>query len=187
MKVLQNLKQSNRDSTVHHQKRGDVESVVRTTEITSYSKVNLQSKTPAESRQQDGEEHINFHNSRVEVLKAATSFQFPDCDPQTINLITGTVRKSSEDDYQRKWKFFLEYVYNKGIAFNDIVKSVVLSFLSHLFHVKRLKPSTISHYRSALSRPLLEYFNRPHMQYSTLHAESNEDQKATRAFTKTTI
>ena len=35
----------------------------------------------------------------------------------------------------------------------------MIRFLSHLFHVKRLKTSTISHYRSALSRPLLEYFN----------------------------
>ena len=35
----------------------------------------------------------------------------------------------------------------------------MIRFLSHLFHLKRLKPSTISHYRSALSKPLLEYFN----------------------------
>ena len=39
-----------RDSTVAH-KRGDVETVVRTTEITSYTNVNLQGKSPAESRQ----------------------------------------------------------------------------------------------------------------------------------------
>ena len=30
--------------------------------------------------------------------------------------------------------------------------------MSHLFHTRRLKLSTISHYRSALSRPLLDYF-----------------------------
>ena len=36
---------------------------------------------------------------------------------------------------------------------------MAISFLSHLFHVKKLKPSTVSHYRSALSRPLKEYFN----------------------------
>ena len=43
------------------------------------------------------------------------------------------------------------------------------SFLSHLFHVKKLKLSTISHYRSALSRPLLDYFkvnlNCPQIQF----------------------
>ena len=86
-----------------------------------------------------GDEPENFYNSHVEVLKVASSFQFPDCDPQTINLITGPVRKSSEADYQRKWKFFLEFVPNKGLAFKDIKKGVVLRFLSHLFHTKRLK------------------------------------------------
>merc|ERR1711874_546675 len=31
--------------------------------------------------------------------------------------------------------------------------------LSHVFYAKGLKPSMVSHYRSALSRPLREYFN----------------------------
>ena len=70
-----------------------------------------------------------------------------------------TIKESSEGEYQRKWKSFIEYVQSKGLNFEDIDKGIVISFLSHLFHVKRLKPSTISHYRSALSRPLLEYFN----------------------------
>ena len=48
---------------------------------------------------------------------------------------------------------------NKRIAFKDIKKGTVLRFLSYLFHTKRLKPSTIAHYRSALSQPLLAYFN----------------------------
>ena len=30
--------------------------------------------------------------------------------------------------------------------------------MSFLFHTRKLKPSSISHYRSALSRPLLDYF-----------------------------
>ena len=34
----------------------------------------------------------------------------------------------------------------------------MINFLSYLFHKRRIKPSTISHYRSALSRPLLDYF-----------------------------
>ena len=89
----------------------------------------------------------------MEVLKVANSFHFPDCDPQTINLITGTVRESSESDYQRKWKIFLEYTDSKGIAFNNLEKGVVINFLSHLFYTKKLKPSMVLHYRSALSRP----------------------------------
>merc|ERR1711874_782182 len=43
-------------------------------------------------------------------------------------------------------------------TFQDIDKGLVVIFLSYLFHTKGLKPSTISHYRSALSRPLLDYF-----------------------------
>ena len=76
----------------------------------------------------------------------------------TINLMSETIKKSSEKEYQRKWESFLDYVHSRNIDFEDINKSTVISFLSHLFHVKKLKPSTISHYRSALSRPLLEYF-----------------------------
>ena len=70
-----------------------------------------------------------------------------------------TVKKSSEQEYQRKWKAFTDFVQSKGIHFENINKSIVIRFLSHLFHVKKLKPSTIALYRSALSRPLSEYFN----------------------------
>ena len=94
----------------------------------------------------------------MEILKRANSLAFPDCDNRTIDLVSESIKKSSEREYQRKWESFLNYVQSKNIEFKDINKSVVLNFLSHLFHVKKLKPSTISHYRSALSRPLLEYF-----------------------------
>ena len=69
-----------------------------------------------------------------------------------------TNKKSSEKEYQSKWESFLDYVHPKDIDKEDINKGTVISFLSHLFHVKKPKPSTISHYRSAHSRPLLEYF-----------------------------
>ena len=35
----------------------------------------------------------------------------------------------------------------------------MINFLSQLFYKKGLNPSTVSQYRSALSRPLKEYFN----------------------------
>ena len=88
-----------RDSTVAHRGRM-VETVVHTTEFTTYSNVNLQGDPPAESRQQNSEEPEDFHNSRVEVLRAANSSEFPDCESQTIDLMPETIRKSSEDDYQ---------------------------------------------------------------------------------------
>ena len=100
-----------------------------------------------------------FQTSRVEVLKAASTAQFPECDQETINLIASPVKKSSEDDYQRKWKFFLKFVENKRMEFKNINIDIVLRFLSYLFYTKGLKPSTVSHYRSALTQPLLSYFN----------------------------
>ena len=101
----------------------------------------------------------NFQNSRLEVLKIGHSIKYPKCDAQTIDLISAPVRKSSEKDYQRKWNYFLDFLKQKGIPFDCIVIEVVMQFFSYLFYSKGLKPSTISHYRSALSQPLMIYFN----------------------------
>ena len=133
--------------------------MVLRSQFTSYSKSNHEGKTQAESSRQSGESTQTYHTSCVEVLKVANSFLIPNCDPQTIGLITDTVRQSSESDYQRKWQTFLRFTESKGIAFNDIEKGVVINFLSHLFHTKGLRPSTVSHYKSAVSRPLKDYFN----------------------------
>ena len=46
----------------------------------------------------------------------------------------------------------------KGIGVEHIDKVTVISLLSQIVHVRRLKPSTISHYRSAPPSPLSEYF-----------------------------
>ena len=133
-------------------------SIHKTTEITAITRVNIQSEATTSGSQQASKRQKNIHSSRLEILKQANSSAFPDCDDMTINLMSETIKKSSEKEYQRKWESFLDYVHSKNIDFEDINKSIVINFLSHLFHVKKLKPSTISHYRSALSRPLLEYF-----------------------------
>ena len=125
--------------------------MVKTTKITAFTCINLQGETTAGSSRQVDKGHKNFQNSHMEILRAANGSAFPECDELTINLMTETIKKSSEGDYQRKWKTFLDYVHSKGLNFEDIDKGLVASFLSHLFHVKKLKPSTISHYRSALS------------------------------------
>ena len=100
-----------------------------------------------------------FQNSRLEVLKIGNALKYPKCDTQTINLMSAPVKKSSSNDYQRKWKYFLDFLKQKGISFDCIVIEVVMKFFSYLFYSKGLKPSTISHYRSALSQPLKVYFN----------------------------
>ena len=101
----------------------------------------------------------NFQNSRLEVLKIGNYIKYPELDTQTLNLISAPVKKTSEKDYQRKWNYFQDFLKQKGIPFNDIVIEVVMKFFSHLFYSKGLKPSTISHYRAALSQPLSIYSN----------------------------
>ena len=150
--------------TVKHKKRSvshsgqSVSKVVHTTKVTAYTNLKLRGKTTASSSRQVGNGHEDFQSSRLEVLRAANSSEFPECDDLTINLMTETIRKSSEGDYQYKWSTFLDYVHSKGLTFQDIDKGLVVKFLSYLFHTRGLKPSTVSHYRSALSRPLFEFF-----------------------------
>ena len=115
-----------RDSTVFH--RGKMlETVVHTTEFTTYSNVNLQGDPPADSGQHNSEKPENFHNSHMEVLKAANGSEFPDCDSQTISLMTETIRKSSEDEHQRKLKIFQEYVRSKGLTQRARLVDIILN------------------------------------------------------------
>ena len=103
---------------------------------------------------------MTISNSKYKTIKTQpNSTKYPGCDKETIGLISAPVTKSSENDYQRKWKYFLNFVSEKGISFEDITIDVVLRFLTFLFYTKGLKPSTVSHYRSALAQPLLIYFN----------------------------
>ena len=84
---------------------------IQTTKVTVYTNFNIQSKTTAGSSRQTGERHKDFQNSRLEVLRAANESVFPFCDEETISLITKSIRKSSEEDYQRKWITLLNYVH----------------------------------------------------------------------------
>ena len=110
-----------KDSTVSHNgKPGS--SLVKTTKITAFTCINLRGETTADSSRQIDKGHKNFQNSRMEILRAANGSAFPECDKLTINLMTETIKKSSEGDYQRKWKTFLDYVHSKGLNFEDIDK-----------------------------------------------------------------
>ena len=146
-----------KDSIVSHDGRA-VSKVVQTTKVTAYTNFNLRGETTAGSSRQVGNGKEDFENSRLEILRAANSSEFPGCDNLTIDLMTETIKKSSEAEYQRKWAAFMGYAKSKGITFQNIDKSLAASFLSHLFHIKRLKPTTVSHYRSAIAKPLLDHF-----------------------------
>ena len=143
----------------HADSRRAKQAMVPTADIKAITTKHFRSKTSTAGRKNATVRDENFKNSRLEVLKVANSSKYPDCDDETINLISSPVKKSSESDYQRKWKYFLDFVTEKDIAFEDITIDIVLRFFSFLFYKKGLKPSTVTHYRSALSKPLREYFN----------------------------
>ena len=143
----------------HADSRRTKQAMVPTAEIKAFSIKHFTYKATTTGRRRATVRDENFKNSRLEVLKVANSTRYPDCDNETINLISSPVKKSSENDYQRKWKYFLDFVAEKEIAFENITIDIVLRFFSFLFYKKGLKPSTVTHYRSALSQPLREYFN----------------------------
>ena len=116
-----------KDNIVSHNGQS-VSKVVQTTKVTAYSSFNLRGKTTAGSSRQVGKGHKDFQNSRLEILRAANGSAFPECDDLTISLMTETIKKSSEGDYQRKWKTFLDYVHSKGLTFENIDKGLVVSF-----------------------------------------------------------
>ena len=147
-----------RKSPFYNKRRTD-KTLVLSSQITSVSFVQNKGSTATAGRKPAGKRHKDFHTSRVGVLKEACVEQFPDCDQQTLNLVARSVRQSSEADYQRKWESFLLFIKEKGVDFDDINFTIVLRFFSFLFYTKGLKPSTVCHYRSALARPLLAYFN----------------------------
>ena len=139
--------------------RGTHSTVVLTPQITTNTTACSPHTVATTSGQHSRVTKGNFQNSRLEILKLGNSIKYPKCDSQTLDLISAPVGKSSEKDYQRKWNYFLDFLKQKGIPFNCIIIDVVMQFFSYLFYSKGLKPSTISHYRSALSPPLMIYFN----------------------------
>ena len=128
-------------------------------EIQSFTGKDNHSQTTTNCREQTAVGLENFQTSRLEVLKTAYKNKYPGCDTDTINLMSTSIKKSSQSDYQGKWTQFLKYIQEKGVPFDCVKVDIVLGFLSYLFHTRGLKPSTIGHYRSALSKPLLQYLN----------------------------
>ena len=86
----------------------------------------------------------------MEALKVTNSIKYSGCDNETIGLIRTPVTKSPENDYQRKWEYFQKFLSENGIPFENITVEVLLRFLTFLFYTKGMKPSSVSHYRSAL-------------------------------------
>ena len=109
------------------------------------------------SGEQAGIQSKSYQSSRLEVIKRAYTRQFPGC-AQAVSLMAEPIKKTSANDYQRKWDTFIKYITKQKIPFQKVTINTVLLFLTHLFHEKNLRPSTVSHYRSALSLPMQQHF-----------------------------
>ena len=100
-----------------------------------------------------------FCPSRLEVIKRGYAERLIHCEEETLDLMSQPIASSSLHDYQLKWETFIEYLYRNAITPECLSLSHVLSFLTYLFKDRKLKPRTISCYRSAIAEPLLHGFN----------------------------
>ena len=89
----------------------------------------------------------------MEIIKKVYEKKLPGCQ-EAITLISEPIRKTSTSNYQQKWKAFISFIGSINVPFEKVTFSTVIKFLTHLFYEKSLRPSTVAHYRSALSLPL---------------------------------
>ena len=129
------------------------QTLVHGVEITQSSFILDKSVTSTISSRQNGIQ-TNFNSSRLETIESAYKEKFPDCD-RAVKLISKPLRNNSVNDYQHKWKVFIEFLVEKKISPSEVSICHVLNFFSFLFYEKKLKASTVSHYRTAISVPLL--------------------------------
>lgn len=116
------------------------------------------SPTPTGSSGPPCNEITNHQTSRLEALKASYNKKFPDCEV-AISLMARPLRETSIKDYQQKWYSFITYLERKNISPRTVSITSVIQFLTYLFIDKGLKPSTVSHYKTALTKPLLKVFD----------------------------
>ena len=90
----------------------------------------------------------------LDFLKIVYSDKF---SSDSAEVLVRAVRKSTAGQYHSIWRSFCEFLRDKNPS--RMTVEFVLSYLRFLFDVKKLAPSTISSYKSALSRPLGQAFN----------------------------
>ena len=111
------------------------------------------SPTGTNSSGQSSNSSTNHKTSRLEVIKRVYQSNFPNCQ-RAIDLLAAPIRKSSINEYERKWFCFRKFLQRENIAMKDITMANAINFFDYLFFEKNLKPGTISHYRTALTIPL---------------------------------
>ncbi len=89
---------------------------------------------------------------RMEAIqKGAKNIGFSE---EVAKQIGGAVTKSSQDVYEKKWQYFQKWCKDNNICQLEANIPQVAELLQHLHKDKKLKPSTIIGYRSALGKVL---------------------------------
>ena len=76
--------------------------------------------------------------------------------PAAADILVHAIRQSTAHQYQVVWSSFCDFVRRNN--FPSISDSVVLSFLTFLFHERKLAVATITAYKSSLVRPMQTVF-----------------------------
>lgn len=129
------------------------QTVVYGFETSQCSFSSIRSPPSTSSGGQTGIQPSEFKASRLDVIKEAYKRRFPDCE-DAIELMAQPLRENSSRDYQQKWQRFLTFLKDENISPKQVSLATALRFLTYLFKNKGLRPSTVAHYRSALSVPL---------------------------------
>ena len=125
---------------------------------TSKSMVNITEHTSTTDSSRKARDSPKSHQtSRLEIITAAYNKQFPNC-PKAVDLMAAPLRKSSVNDYQQKWKTFVNFLESNKIQLENITIGNVLQFFTYLFYEKHRRPGTVAHYRTALTIPLQVHF-----------------------------
>ena len=134
------------------------QTLVHGIETTSNTINSDESSPTTSSSEQDGKSNQPDQTSRLEVIKAGYSKQHPLVPPEGIALMSKPVGGTSINEYQRKWRAFISFLKREKISFEQVTIDSVLNFLYFLFYTRKLSLSTVALYRTALSVPMLIYF-----------------------------
>ena len=146
-----------RESDLNHT-RYTHETLVHETVASQHTFTALGSNLISDSGEQNREPSLYFETSRMAVVRKAWQSQFPKY-PRIADILSHPIRKSSVRDYERKWSKFISFLEDEGVSPTNISLSDVMGFFVFLFDKKKLKPGTVSHYRSAIAVPLRIAYN----------------------------
>ena len=133
--------------------RNDIETMVHGSPTSQSSFNNPGSPARTKGSEQSSNSPTNYKTSRLDVIKRVYQSRFPNCQ-RAIDLIAAPLRKSSINEYERKWLCFCKFLQKENISVKEVTMANVIKFFDYLFFERNLKPGTISHYRTALTIPL---------------------------------